>query len=166
MSKARRVAFYGIFAALSVLMGYVERSIPLPIPVPGIKLGLANIVVLLVLYVMGEKEAFFISLVRIAISALLFAGFAGFLYSLAGALFSCLCMTAAKKTGLFSIVTVSIIGGVFHNIGQLLTAIWVVKTPGLVVYLPVLLLAGVITGAVIGTAAAYSLPYIKSEKRG
>ena len=74
---ARKTAYYGIFAALAILMGYVEAVIPIPVPVPGIKLGLSNIVVLLCMYVMGRKEAFFISVVRVLISALLFKGFVG-----------------------------------------------------------------------------------------
>ena len=105
---ARKTAYYGIFAALAILMGYVEAVIPIPVPVPGIKLGLSNIVVLLCMYVMGRKEAFFISVVRVLISALLFKGFVGLWYSLAGAFLSYFAMLVIYKLNKASIIGVSV----------------------------------------------------------
>ena len=84
----RKIPYYGLFAALAILMGYVEFMIPVPVPIPGVKLGLANVIVIIMLYFMDTKSAFFVSLIRVLLSGLLFAGFAGMLYSLAGALCS------------------------------------------------------------------------------
>src|SRR5699024_11984031 len=105
---------------LAILMGYVEMLIPLPLLVPGMKLALANVIIVIVLYHMDTKSAFFISLVRVLMSGLLFQGFAGLLYSLAGALLSLAVMALLKKTGKVSITGVSVMGGVFHNVGQII----------------------------------------------
>ncbi|MDD4844690.1 MAG: Gx transporter family protein [Anaerotignum sp.] len=157
----KNVAYYGLFAALAILMGYVELLIPIPLLVPGMKLGLANVVVVIVLYFMDARAAFFISVVRVLLSGLLFAGFAGLLYSLSGALFSLCIMVLLKKTGKFSIIGVSVAGGVFHNIGQILVAALVVENIRLMYYLPFLLFFGVTTGAVIGIVARMTLGYLK-----
>ncbi len=157
----KNVAYYGLFAALAILMGYVELLIPIPLLVPGMKLGLANVVVVIVLYFMDARAAFFISLVRVLLSGLLFAGFAGLLYSLSGALFSLCIMVLLKKTGKFSIIGVSVAGGVFHNIAQILVAAMVVENIRLMYYLPFLLFFGVVTGAVIGFVGRMTLGYLK-----
>lgn len=161
---SKNVAYYGVFAALAILMGYIESIIPLPIPIPGIKLGLANVIVLIVLYYMDAKSAFFISLVRIMISGVLFGGFAGLLYSMSGALVSFLLMVAAKKTNILSITGVSVLGGIGHNAGQIIVACIVVNNSNLLYYFPVLLVAGVITGVATGIAAKYSLYYLQNRK--
>lgn len=158
----KKVAYYGLFSALALLMSYVELLIPLNIMVPGIKLGLSNVIVLITLYTMGAKDAFYISFVRILLTGLLFAGFAGFLYSAAGAALSFLAMTLFKKWGQFSIVGVSVVGGVFHNVGQITVAALVVDNTKLYYYLPVLLFAGVGTGILTGILAKYSLPYLRN----
>ncbi|KXL54107.1 heptaprenyl diphosphate synthase component I [Anaerotignum neopropionicum] len=157
----KNVAYYGLFAALAILMGYVEMLIPIPLLVPGMKLGLANVIIVIVLYFMDTRAAFFISLVRVLLSGLLFAGFAGLLYSLAGALFSFCIMVLLKKTDKFSILGVSVAGGVFHNIGQIIVAALVVENIRLMYYLPFLLFFGVLTGAVIGIVARMTLGYLK-----
>ena len=158
---SRKVAYYGIFAALSILMGYVETIIPLPLPVPGIKLGLSNVIVLLALYVMGTKEAFYISVIRVFISALLFRGFLGFWYSMSGAFLSYIVMVLAMKTGKMSAIGVSVLGGIFHNIGQIAVA-WVILGRGVVFYLvPILMVSGVATGFAIGVVAGYCTKYIQ-----
>jgi len=156
----KSVAYYGLFAALGILMGYVEMLIPLPLLVPGMKLGLANVIIVIVLYFMDARAAFFISLVRVVLSGLMFAGFAGLLYSLSGALFSYCIMVLLKKTDKFSIIGVSIAGGVFHNIGQIIVAALVVENIGLMYYFPFLLIFGLITGSVIGVVARTSLGYL------
>ncbi|NCC16189.1 MAG: Gx transporter family protein [Clostridia bacterium] len=158
--QGKQVAYYGLFAALAILMGYVEMLIPIPLLVPGMKLGLANVIVVIVLYFMDARAAFFISLVRVLLSGLLFAGFAGLLYSLAGALFSLGVMTLLKKTDKFSIIGVSVAGGVFHNIGQILVAALVVENIKLMYYLPFLLFFGVATGIIIGVVARMTLGYL------
>ena len=159
--KAGRVAYYGLFAALAVLMGYVELLVPVPVPIPGVKLGLANVVIML--YYMDAKSAFFISLIRVILCGLLFAGFAGLLYSLSGALLSFAAMALLKKTGQFSIVGVSIAGGVFHNVGQIVVAALAVENVKMAYYLPFLLVSGVVTGLLIGLAAQTALRYLKAK---
>ena len=157
---ARKTAYYGIFAALAILMGYVEAVIPLPVPVPGIKLGLSNIVVLLCMYVMGRKEAFFISVVRVLISALLFKGFVGLWYSLAGAFLSYFAMLVIYKLNKASIIGVSVTGGVFHNIGQIAVACIMLGRNVVLYLVPILMVSGVITGVVIGIIAKYCVAYV------
>ncbi|WP_304509361.1 Gx transporter family protein [Anaerotignum sp.] len=158
--QRKNVAYYGLFASLAILMGYVEMLIPIPLLVPGMKLGLANVIIVIVLYLMDAKAAFFISLVRVLLSGLLFAGFAGLLYSLAGALFSFCIMVLLKKTDQFSMIGVSIAGGVFHNIGQIIVAALVVENIRLMYYLPFLLFFGVVTGIIIGFVAKTALKYL------
>ena len=158
--QSRKVAQYGLFAALAILMGYVEMLIPLPLLVPGMKLGLANVVIVVVLYYMNAKSAFFISFVRVLLSGLLFQGFAGLLYSLAGALLSFAVMTLLKKTGKCSIVGVSIAWGVFHNVGQIILAALGVENMKMAYYLPFLLVSGVVTGCLIGVVARLCLRYL------
>lgn len=159
--KAGKIAYYGLFAALAVLMGYVEMLVPVPVPIPGVKLGLANVVVLVMLYYMDAKSAFFISLVRVILCGLLFAGFAGLLYSLSGALLSFAAMALLKKTGRFSMIGVSVAGGVFHNVGQITVAALAVENVRMVYYLPFLLVSGVVTGVLIGLVAQMALRYLQ-----
>jgi len=157
----KKIPYYGLFAALAILMGYVEFMIPIPVPIPGVKLGLANVIVIIMLYFMDTKSAFFVSLIRVLLSGLLFAGFAGLLYSLAGAMLSFLVMAALKKTGRFSIVGVSVSGGVFHNVGQIVVAALVVENVRMAYYLPFLLISGVVTGFLIGIVARTALGYLQ-----
>ena len=157
----KKIPYYGLFAALAILMGYVEMMFPMPIPIPGVKLGLANVVVIIMMYFMDVKGAFFISLIRVFLSGLLFAGFAGLLYSLAGAMLSFAVMALLKKTGKFSIIGVSLAGGVFHNVGQVAVAAMVVENVKMAYYLPFLLVSGVVTGIVIGIVAKTALVYLK-----
>ena len=157
----KKIPYYGLFAALAILMGYVEMMIPVPIPIPGVKLGLANVIIIIMMYFMDIKSAFFVSLVRVFLSGLLFAGFAGLLYSLAGAMLSFLVMALLKKTGKFSIIGVSLAGGVFHNVGQVTVAALVVENVKMAYYLPFLLVSGVVTGILIGIVAKTALGYLK-----
>ena len=159
--RSSKVAQYGLFASLAILMGYVEMLIPLPLLVPGMKLGLANVIIVIVLYHMDTKSALFISLVRVLMSGLLFQGFAGLLYSLAGALLSLAVMALLKKTGKVSITGVSVMGGVFHNVGQIIVAAAVVENIKMAYYLPFLLVTGVVTGFVIGAVARLALGYLQ-----
>ena len=157
----KKIPYYGLFAALAILMGYVEMLIPIPVPIPGVKLGLANVIIIIMMYFMDTKSAFFVSLIRVILSGLLFAGFAGLLYSLAGALLSFAVMALLKKTGKFSIVGVSIAGGIFHNVGQIIVAALAVENVRMAYYLPFLLVSGVVTGILIGIVAKTALGYLK-----
>ena len=140
----------GLLTALGLIIGYIEFLIPIPLGIPGVKPGFANIVIVWALYSLGPWEALTINGMRIFLSGFLFGNFSMILYSLAGAAVSFLCMCLAKKSGLFSMTGVSMIGGVMHNMGQLLVAMAVLETVSLVYYGPVLLAAGVITGLLIG----------------
>lgn len=153
-SKTKKVATYGLLVALAFIFSYIESLFPLNLGVPGVKLGLANIVVMIALYKMGAKEAFSLALVRVLLTAFTFGNMMMLMYSLAGSLLSCLSMILLKKTKKFSMVGVSITGGVMHNVGQILMAIWMLDTIQLYYYLPVLILSGIITGIFIGILGA------------
>ena len=141
-----RIAWFGVFTALALIFSYVETLIPFQIGIPGVKLGLANLIVVVALYKMGGKDAMLLSVTRIVLSGFIFA-------SLAGGLLSLAVMVILKKRGSFSVFGVSMAGGVFHNVGQLIVAMLVVETFSVAYYVPVLLIAGVITGFIIGVVA-------------
>jgi len=145
-----RIALCGIFTALALIFSYVEAIVPLPLGVPGIKMGFANIIIVVALYTMDAKTAFAINILRIIIAGLLFTGVFGMLYSLAGGILSFLSMLIIKKIKYFSILGVSISGGVAHNLGQILTAALIISNIKMFVYFPVLVLSGVVTGTIIG----------------
>ncbi|QHQ60036.1 heptaprenyl diphosphate synthase [Anaerocolumna sedimenticola] len=156
-SKAKKVAFYGMFVALAFVFSYIEVLIPFSVGIPGVKLGLANIVVLTALYAMGVKEAFVISCIRIVLVGFTFGNMFSILYSLSGGILSWLIMCICKKTKVFSMIGVSITGGISHNIGQIVVAAIVLQTQSIVYYLPVLLISGIITGLLIGLLGAWLL---------
>lgn len=145
-----KVAYFGVFTAFALIMGYIESMIPFYFGIPGVKLGLTNIVIVIALYVMGVKEAFLLNAARIVLVGFLFGSLYSIIYSLAGGMLSLLVMVLLKKTGRFSVGGVSIAGGISHNIGQILVAVFVVETASIAYYLPVLLIAGTITGFLIG----------------
>lgn len=148
--SALQVATYGVLAALALILGYIEALFPLPIAIPGIKLGLGNIVVLYTLATMGVRPGFAIMLVKVVASALLFGNPSVFLYSLAGALLSFVAMALAIRWRRLSLIGVSMIGGVCHMFGQLLVVAIVLTWSIAAFYMPVLIVAGLITGALIG----------------
>lgn len=153
-NKTKKISTYGLLVALAFIFSYIETLIPINLGVPGIKLGLANIVVMIALYTMGSKEAFSMALIRVVLVAFTFGNLMMMMYSLAGSILSCISMILLKKTGKFSMVGVSISGGVMHNVGQILMAILVLDTIQLYYYLPVLILSGIITGILIGILGA------------
>lgn len=142
-----------MFTALALIFSYVESMIPFHIGIPGVKLGLANLIVVVALYKMGTEEAYALSVARIVLSGFLFANLFSIIYSLAGGMLSLTVMVFLKKKGWFSVYGVSLAGGVMHNVGQLLIAMLIVETFSVSYYLPVLLVAGAITGLVIGILA-------------
>lgn len=160
----KHIAYRGLLLAFAMILSYVEAQIPFFFGIPGMKLGLANLAVLLALFLFGAGEAFTLNMIRIILSSFLFGNMSMLLYSAAGGLFSFAAMLFMKRQKVFSIVGISMGGGVFHNVGQLLTAFFVVRTGGIFYYMPVLLVAGVITGFVNGIAASAVLPYIKRIK--
>lgn len=152
-NTARRVALTGLLAALALIFSYVEALVPFNAGVPGIKLGLANLVPLIVLYRLNAKYAAAVNLIRVVLAGLLFTGAFAALYSLAGCITSFLVMWLCKKSDLFSVIGVSMAGGVFHNLGQLCIAMAAVSGFQLIHYMPVLILSGITAGIIVGIGA-------------
>ena len=150
---ARKVALTGLFAALALIFSDGEVLFPFNAGIPGVKLGLANLVPLVLLYRMDERYAFTANLIRVVLAGLLFSGMFAALYSLAGSCLSFVVMLLLKKTDTFSIFGVSMAGGVFHNLGQLCVAIFAVSGPQLIHYMPVLILSGMAAGIIVGIGA-------------
>lgn len=157
-----RVAYFGVFTALALMFSYIETMIPIQFGVPGIKLGFANIMIVIMLYKSSAKEALLLSIVRIMLSGFLFGNLPSILYSIAGGVLSLEIMTLLKKQGGFSVIGVSVAGGVSHNVGQLIVAMLVVETYQVGYYFPVLLVAGVLTGLGIGVVSQEVLKRIRN----
>ena len=160
--KGARLASFGVFVALALIFSYIETLIPFQIGIPGVKLGLANLVIVIALYRMPVGEVYLLSGVRVVLTGFLFGNLMSILFSLAGGILSLTVMWGMKRIRSVSILGVSIAGGVFHNIGQLLAAALMVETYGVFSYLPVLLISGLLTGFVIGLAAGEMLKRIRS----
>lgn len=148
-SKAKRIALFGIMVALAFTFSYLESLIPFNFGIPGVKLGLANLVVVVALYVMKPGEAFFIAIIRIFLAGLTFGNVYSLAYSLCGGILSFIVMWLVKRTKL-SVIGVSMMGGICHNIGQITVAAIVMETVRIVYYLPVLIGAGLLTGLLLG----------------
>lgn len=159
------MAYVAVFSAFAAVISYIETLIPLNIGIPGVKPGLANFVIVIALYELGSREAFFVNLIRILIVGLLFGNVFSILFSIAGAVISLCTMIIAKKIKGLSIIGISICGGVAHNIGQLIVAALVVNTFSIVYYVPVLIIAGLITGLIIGILCKSLKPFIHSATR-
>lgn len=157
-----RVAYLGMFLALAMIVSYVEFLFPVFPSIPGIKIGLANAFVLIILYHMGAKEAWIVNILRVILSALLFTNFYALSYSLAGAVLSLLVMTLLyRKEKVFSSVGVGMLGGLAHNTGQLIVAFIITNAKAILAYLPVLLVAGLVCGALTGGLAKLLNPVMK-----
>lgn len=143
----------GVFLTFALILSYIESLIPFYFGVPGMKLGLANLIVVLFLYLTSAKEALLLSILRVVLSGFLFGNMFSILYSLAGALLSFLVMFLAKKSQQFHTITISALGGISHNIGQLLVAACIAENYNILYYMPMLLFAGLMTGVVIGVLA-------------
>ncbi len=154
-----------MLTALAMIFGYVEALIPFGFGIPGIKLGIANIVIVLALYMLPAYQALLIQLARIVLVSFLFGNMAMMIYSLAGGILSFFVMLLLKKAKGFSITGVSIAGGVSHNIGQLAVAVLTVQNVRIAFYAPVLLIAGLLTGCLIGMLAYRVKPVIDKVGR-
>ena len=159
----RRVALTGMMASLALIFSYVEVLFPFNAGIPGVKLGLANLVPLIILYRLDARYAFAANLIRGILAGLLFSGLFAALYSLAGSFTSFLVMYLLKKARLFSVIGVSTAGGVFHNLGQLTVAMLAVSGPQLIHYMPVLIISGMIAGIIVGIGAAILLDRIPEK---
>lgn len=156
-----KVAYFGVFTALALIFSYVESLIPIHMGIPGVKLGLANLIIVIALYKMSIKEAYILSIVRIVLAGFMFGNLFAILYSLAGAMLSLTIMSVLQKTDKFSIFGVSMAGGVFHNVGQLVMAAIVLESISIGYYFPVLLISGLVTGFMIGVIANEMLKRLK-----
>lgn len=148
--KSKKVAWYGILIALAFVLSYVESQIPIHFAIPGVKLGLTNLVVLMALYCMDEKSALAINLVRILLVGFTFGNALSLMYSVAGGVLSGLAMILLKRRGSFSMISVSVAGGIFHNVGQVLVAMLLLETTSLLWYLMFLWFSGIGAGIIIG----------------
>ena len=168
----------GFYVAVALILSYVESLVPLSFGIPGMKLGLPNLVVVLLLYERNGVEAagqgvsrqvirdcVLVNGCRIIVSGFLFGNLYGILYALAGAGVSFLAMLLGKRTNLFSTIGVSVLGGVFHNIGQIIVAMLVVETYAVGYYIPALIVAGTVTGGMLGFLAMELMPYLEWDKK-
>ena len=146
---SKKIAEVAVFTALALIFSYIEAIIPLNLGIPGVKFGIANIVIVVALYKLGAPEAAGISLIRVIIIGLLFGNIVSLLYSLSGAALSFITMIICKRLKL-SVIGVSAIGGTLHNIGQLICAAAVLQNTAIIYYMPVLVIAGLVTGLLIG----------------
>ena len=159
--KSRQIARYALLVALAMVLSWLERLVPISTAAPGVKLGLANLVVIFALYRMRLRDAVMISLVRVLLVSMTFGNAYSFFYSLAGAVLSMAVMVILKRSGKFSVLGVSVAGGVCHNIGQILVAMTILETAGLIYYLPVLMISGTAAGICIGILGAVITERIK-----
>ena len=159
--KTKRLALLGLFTGLAMILSYVEALMPIPLPVPGIKVGFPNIIILFILYRFGTKSAIIVSFVRVLLVSLLFGNFLGFAYSLSGAILSLVVMIILRKTDLFSTLGVSVVGGIFHNAGQIIVACILMSTLEISYYMTVLIVTGTVSGIVVGIASHLLIKKVK-----
>ena len=144
-NKTKKITMCGLMTALAMIFSYIETLIPIPLPIPGIKLGVANMAIIVVMFTIGYSEAVCVDILRVVLTAMMFGNFNSFLFSISGAVLSIVVMGILKKTNKFSEVGISVAGGVMHNAGQ---------TSAIAYYMPVLMISGIVTGIVIGIVAA------------
>lgn len=156
MTNSANIARTAVMVTVAVLLGYVESIFPPPIPIPGIKIGLANMVIIIVMYTGSRKNTFLVAFLKVLLCAMLFGSPMSFIYSLSGAAVSVLVMMAAKHSGLFSLIGVSSVGGIFHNMAQLVCAYFFIGK-GVLFHIPVLCLTGAVCGVLTGVATQLML---------
>lgn len=159
--KIHKLTTLALFTTLALIIFTIESTIPAPIPIPGIKLGLANIITLVVLHNYSAKDTLWVVLARILLASFFFGQAISLLYSLAGGLLCLAAMAATHKLlrGHF-LFLISIVGAIFHNLGQLTAACLITKVPGVLVYLPFLLISGILTGLFTGLCAWFTQRYL------
>ena len=158
---AKKIARYGLLVALALVLSYAESLVPLSVAVPGVKLGLPNLVVIFALYRIGAKEAAVLSVLRVVLVSAMFGNAYSLWYSLAGAVLSLAVMSALKQTKFFGCTGVSVAGGVCHNLGQIAVAMLVLRSAGVAYYLPVLVFSGTLAGVAIGAVGAVMVKRIR-----
>jgi heptaprenyl diphosphate synthase len=150
LALKNKVAYFGVLLALALIFSYVETLIPINFGIPGVKLGLANLIIVVGLNKISTSELYLLDILRVLISGFIFANGFAIIYSLTGAIISLTVMVLLNRIKGFSLLGISAAGGVFHNIGQLIVAIFVVNTLSISYYFPILLISGLVTGIVIG----------------
>jgi len=165
--NTKKIAQFGLLTAMALILSYVEHMIP-PIvtSAPGIKLGLANTVLLYALYLMDVKSAAVLMILKVSLTTLLFGNPMAGIYSLSGGVLSLIAMCLFKRVKGMSILGISVSGAVFHNVGQILAATITVSTRALMGYLPVLLISAVVTGVITGLVAKYVLIALSHTDKG
>lgn len=159
--KTKKLVTLAVTISVAMILSFVESRIPAFVAIPGVKVGLANIAVIFALYKMGWREAIVVSVIRVLLVALLFGSVVSLAYSIAGALISLSLMILLRKVGIFTEIAVSVVGGITHNIGQILIAFLLLETKVVFYYLPFLLVSGVIAGIAVGVASALLIKRIK-----
>ncbi len=164
-TKTRKLCLMAVLTAIALTIFVLESQIPLPVPIPGVKLGLANIITLTAMLILGRREAGAILLARIIMGSMFSGGPAAFLYSAAGGAlaYAVMCLTV----GFFSekqLWIVSALAGIAHNVGQLLACVLIVKTPGVFAYAPILAVSGVIAGVFTGFAAMFLVRAVRKMR--
>ena len=162
--KTKKMTFLGLSIALAMILSFVESQIPALVAVPGVKVGLPNLVMVFLLYRVGWKETTIVSIIRILLVSLLFGNIQVMSFSIAGAVLSLLGMILLKNTGKFSTISVSVIGGVLHNVGQIIAVCLWYQTPGLALELPLLIVSGTAAGAAIGLIAGLLVKRLEKVK--
>ena len=161
--SAQNIALSGLLTSLMLVFGLIERQFPLTAAIPGVKLGLANSVLLYSLYMLGVKQSFVLMLLKALMSWLIYTNMNAMFYSLGGGLFSLVVMILVSRMKGVSIIGVSALGAVFFNVGQILVAVWMLNTPQLIfTYLPILMVSGVVTGVLTGVVAQMVMKHLKS----
>lgn len=159
--NSKKVARYALLIALAMVLSWLESLVPVSVAVPGMKLGLTNLVVLFALYRMSAADAAMISFVRVLLVSFTFGNAYAFAYSIAGAVLSFLIMWGLRRSGRFSPVGVSIAGGVGHNLGQIIVAALVLETKKIFYYLPALMVSGLAAGVCIGVLGGILVQRLK-----
>ncbi len=159
--RTQKLTLLAMLLSLALILGYIEHLVPIITTVPGVKLGLSNIVLLICLYAIGAKETIALMLLKVLLSAFLFSGFSMMLYALAGGILSVLAMLLGRYMLKLSLIGTSVLGGVFHNIGQILLAILVLNQPLLLYYMGILMIVGTVTGLLTGLVAQLVLKHVK-----
>lgn len=161
LNKNHKITLCGVMIALAMILSYLESLVPIYMAVPGVKLGLANLVTIIALQRLDLKSTIVISVGRIVLSNILFGNLAVLLYSLAGAACSILIMTLLKKCRVFGLVGISVAGAVFHNLGQIVVAVCVMENVRIFYYMFILLISGTVAGVAIGLLASFLLRNIR-----
>jgi heptaprenyl diphosphate synthase len=160
-SNTKKLTTLAITVSLALILSFIESRIPAFVAIPGIKVGLANIAVIFTLYKLGAKEAVGVSIIRVLLVSMLFGSPVSMLYSIAGAVLSLTVMIILKKLTPLNEITVSVCGGVMHNIGQICMASIMLSTNVVIYYLPFLLLSGIIAGVAVGVVSGLLIKKVK-----